>query len=173
MSELRHFNWNHDPSNGQFTYGDGDRDGIVNDHLNQRQVRKLQKQAIRMEKKDERWAKRNYDRLYRKAYRPSKKEMSRFVKKDLNRAYSKQLSEGKVTRSYMNDYNQKLADLMNQNVDLLPTAPSGRVVNFVAKRGDLGVYMALADPGYDMSNVSKGIYDTGRVAYRKNQIDMV
>lgn len=33
---LVHFNRNHDSKNGQFTYGDGDADGITNDHKNQR-----------------------------------------------------------------------------------------------------------------------------------------
>lgn len=173
MSELCHFNWNHDPKSGQFTYGDGDRDGILNDHVNQRERRKLQRQAIRAEKKDERWAKRNYDRLYKKAYKPVRRDMKRYVKKELNKTYSSQLSRGEVSRSFMNDYNKMLAELMNERVSNLPTAPSGRAVQFVAKRGDLGVYMVLADQDYDMSQVEKGIYDNGRVAYRKNQIDMV
>ena len=173
MSELQHFNWNHDPKSGQFTYGDGDRDGVINDHLNQRERRRLQRQAIRSEKKDERWAKRNYDRLYKKAYKPVNKDMKRYVKKELNKTYGYQLSRGEISRSFMNEYNRKLAELMNEEVANLPSAPSGRAVQFVAKRGDLGVYMALADPEYDMSQVEKGIYDTGRVAYRKNQIDMV
>lgn len=173
MSELRHFNWNHDPKNGQFTYGDGDRDGIVDDHKNQWQLRKERRRAERLERKDERWAKRNYDRLYKKAYRPVKREMKKYVKKELNKNYGSQLKSGVISRSFMNDYNRKLAELMNENVDKLPNAPSGRAVKFVAMRGDLGVYMALADQNYDMSQVSKGVYDTGRVAYRKNQIDMV
>ena len=46
-------------------------------------------------------------------------------------------------------------------------APSGRVVKFVAKRGDVGVYMALADRGYDMSQVKNGVYGSGKVAYKK------
>ena len=170
---LIHFNKNHDPKNGQFAEGDGDSDGIVNDHLNQRQLKKIRKAAAKAERKDERWAKRHYDRLYRKAYKPAKREMSRYVKKELNKNYARQLADGQISKSYMNEYNRKLAELMNQNVSRLPTAPSGRIVNFVAKRGDLGVYMALADPDYDMTQVQKGVYDTGRVAYRKNQIDMV
>lgn len=173
MSELRHFNWNHDPKSGQFTYGDGDRDGITDDHKNQREKRKLQRQAIRAEKKDEKWAKRHYDRLYKKAYKPVRRQMKKYVNKELNKVYGHQLSRGEISRSFMNDYNRKLAELMNEKVDNLPTAPSGRAVKFVAKRGDLGVYMALADDSYDMSQISKGVYDTGRVAYRKNQIDMI
>ena len=33
---LVHFNQNHDRKNGRFTYGDGDGDGIVDDHANQK-----------------------------------------------------------------------------------------------------------------------------------------
>lgn len=35
-SYLVHFNRNHDKKSGKFTYGDGDGDGITNDHANQR-----------------------------------------------------------------------------------------------------------------------------------------
>ena len=33
---LMHFNMNHSPKNGQFIRGDGDGDGIIDDHRNQR-----------------------------------------------------------------------------------------------------------------------------------------
>lgn len=36
---LMHFNKNHSKANGQFTSGDGDGDGIANDHANQRKER--------------------------------------------------------------------------------------------------------------------------------------
>ena len=164
MAYLMHFNRNHSSKNGQFVSGDGDGDGILNDNKNQRK-------ALRLERKDEKWAKRNYDRIYKKAYKPVRKEMKTYVKKELNKVYGNQLRQGKVSRSFMNEYNRKLAELMNRNVDDF-VAPSGRVVNFVAKRGDLGVYMALADPEYDMSQVRRGVYESGKIAYRKSQVDM-
>lgn len=34
MAYLVHFNGNHSSKNGQFTYGDGDKDGITDDHHN-------------------------------------------------------------------------------------------------------------------------------------------
>lgn len=164
LDYLIHFNKNHSKSNGQFISGDGDGDGILNDNINQRK-------SLRLERKDEKWAKRNYDRLYKKAYKPIKKEMARYVNNELNKFYGHQLRQGKISRSFMNAYNHKLAELMNRNVGDM-TAPSGRVINFVAKRGDLGVYMALADPGYDMTQVRSGVYESGKVAYKKSQIDM-
>ena len=38
MNYLIHYNQNHSKSNGQFISGDGDGDGIVNDHANQRKT---------------------------------------------------------------------------------------------------------------------------------------
>ena len=73
-------------------------------------------------------------------------------------------------RKYMNEYNQNLARIMNTKVSDLKS-PSGKEVKFVAKRGEYGVHMALADPGYDMDQVKNGIWDSGRVAYRKHTIE--
>ena len=163
MPYLLHFNKLHNPKNGQFDFGDGDGDGA-------REYRERLKQAKKLEKKDTRWAKRNYNKIYKKAYKPARKEMNRFVKKELNPKYKDQLQRGKVSRSYMNEYNRKLAELMNQNVSGI-ASPSGRVISFIAKRGDVGVHMALSDPNYNMSRFKNGIYDTGRVAYKKNTVN--
>lgn len=121
-----------------------------------------------LEKKDAKWAKRNYDRIYNKAYKSSKKELNTYIKRELNPQYRFQ---GKKA-SYINDYNKKLAELMNKNVGDI-SAPSGRLIRFVAKRGEMGVHMALADSGYDMSQFKNGIWASGRVAYKKNTVGMV
>ena len=157
---LIHFNKNHSPKNGQFTFGDGDGDGQLNE-----------RQRKRIEKKDNRWAKRNYDKLVKKAYKPIRKEMNTYLKKELNPKYAEQLKAGRVSKSYMNEHNRKLAELMNRNVGSL-VAPSGRVVQFIAKRGEIGVHMALADAGYDMSQFKRGVYGSGRVAYKKTHVNM-
>lgn len=125
----------------------------------------------RLEKKDVRWADRNYKKIYNKAYRSSSKEMNQFVRQELNPKYRDQLRYGKVGKSYMNEYNKKLAQVMNTKVTDL-SAPSGRIIQFVAKRGELGVHMALADRGYDMSQLKNGVYSSGKVAYRKKTVDM-
>lgn len=169
MSYLMHFNPNHDPKTGMFTFGFGNKyknpDGSLTPAGQQRAIK-------RIENKDNRWAKRNYDRLYKKAYRPVKRDMQKFVKKELNPKYAQQLAKGKISRSYMNEYNRRLAELMNQNVSDL-TAPSGRVVKFIAKRGDIGVHMALADVNYDISKLRSGVYGSGKIAYRNKNVDMV
>lgn len=65
-----------------------------------------------------------------------------------------------------------MAELMNQSARDI-TAPSGKVIRFVAKRGDVGVHMALADSSYDINQLKNGIWSSGRVAYKKKNIDMV
>ena len=165
---LMHFNPNHDPKSGKFTFGLHSKyknsDGSLTEAGKAREIRKI-------EKKDNKWAKRNYDKLMNKAYRPVRKEMDKYIKKELNPAYYRQLREGRITKSYMNEYNRKLAELMNRNANSL-VAPSGRVVQFIAKRGELGVHLALADADYDMSRYKRGVYSSGRIAYKKDHVDI-
>lgn len=125
----------------------------------------------RLEKKDTKWAKKNYDRIYNKAYKASKKEMSQYTKNELDPKYKKQLKSGEISKTYAIEYNRKLAELMTSKVSDL-SAPSGKAVKFIAKRGEIGVHMALADAGYDMNKVRNGIYDSGKVAYKKQRINM-
>ncbi|MCQ4771953.1 hypothetical protein NE579_16160, partial [Intestinimonas massiliensis] len=72
----------------------------------------------------------------------------------------------------INSYNRKMAEMMNESVKNV-IAPSGRVVQFVAKRVEVGVHMALADRGYDMQQLKNGIWASGRVDYKKKNVDMV
>lgn len=122
----------------------------------------------RLEKRDTKWAHRNYDRIHNKAYRNSKKELNNYVKTELRPKYG---YKGSKSKSYINEYNRKMAELMNTQVSDI-TAPSGRVVQFVAKRGEVGVHMALADRNYDMSQLKNGVWSSGRVAYKKDHLNM-
>ena len=124
----------------------------------------------RMARKDDRWVNRNYNRIYNKAYRQSSREINKYANRELRRKYGFSPNSARVGRNYMNDYNRKLAELMNGKVTDL-SSPSGKVVRFVAKRGELGVYMALADAGYDMSQVKNGVYASGKVAYKNTVVD--
>lgn len=119
----------------------------------------------RLEKKDARWAKRNYGKIEKKAYKASKKELNKYARRELDGLYDKR------TRSYMNAYNQKMAELMMKNVGDIKS-PSGRSVKFVAKRGEYGVHFALADAGYDMSQVKSGVWASGRIAYKKKSVNI-
>ena len=164
MPYLIHFNRNHNPKNGRFDFGDGDGDGYVNE-------RKRIKELQRLEDKDNKWAKKNYNKIRDKAYKPIKKEMDTYAKKVLNPQYMHQLREGRISKSYINEYNRKLTELMNQSASSLPTSPSGRVVKFIAKRGELCVHMALADPDFSIEQFRQGIYGSGRIAYRKTEVN--
>lgn len=124
----------------------------------------------RLEKKDPKWAAKNYDKIYNKTYKKVKGSMQKYMKTELSKIPMR-LSDGKISKTYMNAYNQKLAELMNKSVKDL-SAPSGRIVQFVAKRGEMGVHMALADAGYDMSQLKNGVYGSGKIAYKKKSVGM-
>ena len=125
----------------------------------------------RLEKKDAKWAHKNHDKIVSKARKDVSKELNQYADQLLKNP-SSVTSKGKISSSAINSYNRKMAELMNESVKNV-TAPSGRVVQFVAKRGEVGVHMALADRGYDMQQLKNGIWASGRVAYKKKNVDMV
>ena len=92
--------------------------------------------------------------------------MDKFIKSQLDVSYT---PAGKVSSATVLQYNNKLASLMNNKVTDI-RAPSGRVLRFVAKRGELGVHTAVADAGYDMDNLRKGVFKSGKVAYKKENL---
>lgn len=122
----------------------------------------------RLDRKDSKWAHRREEKIYNQTYRKSRREMNRFVR-ELNRQISPTNASGRLSATYVNAYNQKLAEVMNKNVKEI-YAPSGKVVKWVAKRGEVGVHMALADPGYNLDQLKRGVYGSGRIAYRKNSV---
>lgn len=119
----------------------------------------------RLERADQRWVNRNSERIYNRTYRRSRRQLNSYVNQ-LNRQYAGR-QQG---RSYINAFNRQMAQIMNQNVGDI-RSPSGRIVQFVARRGELGVHMALADEGFDMNSVRNGVWDNGRVAYRNTVLD--
>lgn len=133
--------------------------------------RRTQAQLGNLTKKDEKWAKKNSDKITEKARNKSSKELSKYADELLKNPDAINKS-GKLSSSTITAYNRKMASLMNDKVSGL-TSPSGRVVQFVAKRGEVGVFMALADQGYNMNQLKNGIYDSGKIAYKKEVIDKV
>ena len=134
-------------------------------------VRRTPAQLGHLTKKDNKWIKKNADKITEKARKKSSKELIKYANelmKDPN-AVNK---SGKLSAATINSYNKKMASLMNEQVSDL-TSPSGKVVRFVAKRGEVGVFMALADQGYNMNQLKNGIYDSGKVAYKNTVIDKV
>lgn len=114
-------------------------------------------------KLDDRWASKHASKIQSKALKKSKREMNK-VERQLKRQFDPR------TRQFMNAYNQNLARIMSTKVSDLST-PSGRAVKFVAKRGEYGVYFAMADQGYDMNKVKNGVWGSGRIAYKKTSVD--
>jgi hypothetical protein len=135
-----------------------------------RHIKKLQAKA---EKKDAKWAKKNYDKIYKSAYKKSKDEVHSYAVNDLNRRMPMKNANGKISLSWANEYNRKMAEVMNKNVGDIK-APSGRVVRFIAKRGEVGVHLAVVDnDNFDMNSVRRGVYGDGRVAYKQDMVRRV
>lgn len=121
--------------------------------------------------KDSKWANKNYNKIISKTKKSVSKELDRYANQLLNDPSSK-TSKGRISSSTINSYNRKMAELMNSAAKNI-TSPSGRIVQFVAKRGEIGVHMALADRGYDMGKIKNGIWASGRIAYRSKSVDMI
>lgn len=134
-------------------------------------VRRTPAQLGNLTKKDHKWVKKNTDKITDKARKKSSKELTKYANELMQdpKAVNK---SGKLSAATINSYNKKMASLMNEQVSDL-TSPSGKVVRFVAKRGEVGVFMALADQGYNMNQLKNGIYDSGKVAYRSTVVDKV
>lgn len=124
----------------------------------------------RLERKDTKWAKKNYNKIYNKTFKSSKREVADVIR-ELSQSIRMRNADGKISMTYANAYNQRLAEIMSRNASDI-RSPSGRTIKFIAKRGDVGVHMALADEGYDMSELRRGVYGSGRIAYRKKNVDM-
>ena len=134
-------------------------------------VRRTQAQIGNLSKKDNKWIKKNTQKVTEKARNKSSKELMKYAN-ELMRAPNAVNKSGKISAATINSYNKKMASLMSDQISDLKS-PSGKVVKFVAKRGEVGVFMALADQGYDMKQLKNGIYESGKVAYRSTVVDKI
>lgn len=128
-------------------------------------VRRTEAQLARQEKKDLKWAKTKGAKVTSKVQKSVKKDISKFERTELA-GQSAVNKSGKLSASYVNQYNKKLAELMNAKVGNVQ-APSGKVLRYIAKRGEVGVHTALADQEYNMAQVRNGVNASGRIAYKK------
>lgn len=122
-----------------------------------------------LKKLDQKFAKKESAKIIKKAEKAVDSEM-RIYEKKLKREIGQKNKSGKDSAAYINAYNKQLAKLMREQVKDI-RSPSGRVVTFVAKRGEYGVMMALADQGYNMNQIQNGLWADGRVAYKKTKIN--
>lgn len=132
-------------------------------------VRRTPAQLGNLSKKDANWVKKKSEKITEQARRKSSKEMSQYVNAILRTPGAVNKS-GKLSSSAINAYNKKMAELMSQSASKI-RSPSGKVVQFVAKRGEIGVMMALADEDYNMAQLRNGVWASGRIAYKKTVLD--
>lgn len=132
-------------------------------------IRRTPAQLGNLSKKDANWVKKKSEKITEQARRKSSKEMSRYANEIL-RSPGAVNKSGKLSSSAINAYNKKMAELMSQSASKI-RSPPGKVVQFVAKRGEIGVMMALADEGYNMAQLRNGVWASGRVAYKKTVLD--
>ena len=66
-----------------------------------------------------------------------------------------------ISANLQNDWNKKIGDI---------PVPSGKVLRFVSKRGEIGVHTAYADAGYDLSKLNKGVFSSGKVGYKNENL---
>lgn len=120
----------------------------------------------RLERKDEKWARTKGEKIKEKLQKTVSKDMNEFIRTQLEISYT---PNGKLSSKTILAYNNKLASLLNEKASDIH-APSGRVLRFVAKRGEIGVYTAIADIGYDMDQLKRGVFKTGKVAYKNENL---
>lgn len=128
-------------------------------------VRRTEANLARQEKKDVKWAKTKGAKVTAKVQKSVQKDMAKYEKTELAGQAAVNKS-GKLSMSYVNQYNKKLAELMNDKVGNVQ-APSGKVLRYIAKRGEVGVHTALADQEYNMDQVRNGVNSSGRIAYKQ------
>lgn len=123
----------------------------------------------RTDRRESKWIKKNANKITDNAKKKSSRDLDKYSKELLQdpNAFNK---SGNLSAATINAYNKRMAALMNEKVSNL-SSPSGKAVQFVAKRSEVGVMMALADQGYDMDQLRNGIYSSGKVAYRQTVLD--
>ena len=125
----------------------------------------------RLEKADYKWAKKKTDKITARAKKASQKELDKYGN-ELLKLPNALKANGRLSAQTINAYNKKMAELMNQKTSDI-RAPSGKVVSFVAKRGEVGVFMALSNSGYNHNKYKQGVYGDGRIAYRKTHANKI
>ncbi len=137
--------------------------------LNSSQKSYSEKKQAKMDKK---WIRKNDKKIRRYAQAASKDELREY-ERELRRQIPKYNKNGKINANYATAYSKKMAQLYNEAIGDLAVGSgsgSGKVVKFVAARGQMDVFTALADYGYNMNNVKNGVYGSGRIGYKKESV---
>lgn len=76
-------------------------------------VRRTPQQLGHLSKKDNKWVRKNSDKITQKAQKKSSKELSKYAK-ELMKDPSAVNKNGKLSAATINAYNRKMASLMNE-----------------------------------------------------------
>lgn len=125
----------------------------------------------RLQKKDVKWAHKNYNKIYKDSYNKSRRELNDYVENDLNKRVPMYNANRKISLQYANEFNKKMAEIMTKNASEY-TAPSGKAVKFIAKRGEVGVHMILAEQEFNTQLLKNGVYASGKIAYKGQNVEM-
>ena len=132
-------------------------------------IRRTPEQLGNLSKKDSKWITKKSDKITAQAEKKTSRELNKYAD-ELMKNPNAVTKSGKLSAATITAYNRRKAELMSQSVSSL-RSPSGKVIQFVAKRGEMGVMMALADEGYNMAQLKNGVWSSGRVAYKKTVLD--
>ena len=132
-------------------------------------IRRTPEQLGNLSKKDSKWIAKKSDKITAQAEKKTSRELNKYAD-ELMKNPNAVTKSGKLSAATITAYNRRKAELMSQSVSSL-RSPSGKVIQFVAKRGEMGVMMALADEGYNMAQLKNGVWSSGRVAYKKTVLD--
>lgn len=165
---IMHFNKNHNPANGQFAPGDGDGDGIVNDHKyaytkdGSKKTNKYINSILETST-----AKENAMISDKEANKKLNKTLNKFIKssrKDEEEAFknndllnAKTIAAGRTFMRTLidEDFKQQLIDGAAPHLDIDPN----KTYNFQIKRDDAGGGVVITAPNGKSIGVSDSILD--------------
>lgn len=142
---------------------------ITGEFNKEKYISDIKKDRAQKSKQDVRWAKKNEKSITYKAQKLVKKDIKEYDR-ELSKQVNRYNKSGSKNAYWQVMHNRALAELMNEKVSDI-RSPNGQTIKFVAKRGSEGVYMALATEGYDISKLKNGVKSSGKVAYRKEQVN--
>ena len=100
-------------------------------------IRRTPKQLGNLSKKDSQWVAKKSDKITAKVEKKTSRELNKYAN-ELMKNPNAVTKSGKLSAATITAYNRKKAELMSQSVSSL-RSPSGKVIQFVAKRGKWGL----------------------------------
>ena len=172
-SYLVHFNKNHSKKNGQFVSGDGDGDGIANDHANQRKTygytkngsKETEKLANKLATTSNMYGTPNYKLLNKFIESSRRDEDQAYANKDYELA--KSIAAGRIYMRSLVDRNfrQRLFDSLSNNTDIVK--PGEKFVASFSRDDKYGGITLTNNNNGKSTGISDSKYDYSDVDYYK------